>query len=209
MIFETLFLIGLIGFLAMASMGALHGHGHEHSSNAHDSSANHHGGHHTPNAHHGDNHGGHHADGTMKVLQGIPFLFSPMNLFAWSLAAGAAGVLLKRQFEGAALWALVVTAGLLFTFALVRPMMRLILNFASKPSEGLEGQVSKQAEAISAFDAQGRGLIKIVLDGEVKQLLATLDPLEKKNGLAVNKGDRVYISSIDPDKGTCVVIGEP
>lgn len=132
-----------------------------------------------------------------------------MNIFAWCLASGASGILLRQQIPNLnTLWAVAATIGVVFTFALVRPLMQLILNFASKPSEGLEGQVSKEAEALCNFDDQGRGLIKIVLDGEVKQLLATLDPIEKKNGLEVVKGERVYISSIDPENGTCVVIGE-
>lgn len=211
MVFEILFLVGLVGFLAMAGLGMVHGHGDGHG----------HGGHHAGHGHAGHGHAGpghdhgHHGDlGTHspglgnEILHTLPLLFSPMNLFSMALAMGATGVLLKDKLTGPILWLAAIAGGLLFTFLLIRPMMNLILNFATKPSQGLASQLAHAAEAISNFDANGQGLIRVTVDGEVKQLLATLDPLERERGVTISKGEEVMIAEINADRGTCVVIRE-
>ncbi len=143
-----------------------------------------------------------------EILHTLPLLFSPMNLFSMALAMGATGVLLKDKLTGPILWLAAIAGGLLFTFLLIRPMMNLILNFATKPSQGLASQLAHAAEAISNFDANGQGLIRVTVDGEVKQLLATLDPLERERGVTISKGEEVMIAEINADRGTCVVIRE-
>lgn len=121
---------------------------------------------------------------------------------------GATGILLRDHISGPLLWGAAIAGGIMFTFLLVRPMMRLILNFASKPSQGLAGQLAHPAEAVSNFDNHGRGLIRLTVDGEVKQLLATLDPFEMERGVSIVKGELVMIAEIDTERGTCVVIRE-
>jgi hypothetical protein len=101
-----------------------------------------------------------------------------------------------------------VLSGLFFNLGIVKPLMRGLLNFATRPSEGLEGQVAHPAEAMSAFDAQGRGIVRLTLDGEIIQLLARLDPAEIERGVRVRRGDEVLVTEVDASKNACKVTRE-
>lgn len=232
MVFEILFLVGLVGFVAMALMGALQGHGHHAGDghghvgghgHGHAMDAGHHAvGHHGTVVHHGDAHVGHgHANGHghsavghhdvnigTKLVQGLPMLLSPMTLFSVSLGMGAVGLLLRNYVPIAMLWVLAALGGIGFSTLIVRPIMNLIMKFVSKPSEGLEGMIAKTAEAASAFDPQGKGLVKMTLDGEVVQLLAILERSERERGVHVARGETVVITEVDAQKGTCIVSRE-
>lgn len=228
MVFEILLLVGVIGFVAMAGMGFLHGghsHGDGHSvggAHGHAPSIGHH---HDSSLAHAD-HGGHLAGGHSHHVQGhvdghnvgremqvvshwglaklLPFL-SPLNIFSMALGAGATGMLV-RGIVPAPFATLAACAGaLFFDLAIVRPLMGLMIKFGSQPSEGLEGRVATLAEACTSFDERGRGLVKLTLDGEIVQLLGTLDPHETTK---VKKGDKLLVIGVDSAKGTCKVTTE-
>ena len=217
MIFETLFLVGLIGFLAMVGMGMMHGHDHGGSHAGHDShDASHshhigtHGSHHSAHPDHASAHGHAHGHGHDEPQQGmrLPFFMSPLNIFSTCLGMGAVGLLIQGRLGFPIAFAAALLAGILFTAVLIKPIFGFLLNFSSTPSEGLEGTVAQTAEAVGAFDADGRGLIRMTLDGELVQLLARLEAAEIHQGTSVKRGDTVVITSIDPGKGTCTVTRE-
>jgi len=101
-----------------------------------------------------------------------------------------------------------VLGALAFNFGVVKPAMGFVIKFVSKPSDGLEGVVAHTAEAITRFDSAGRGLVKITLDDQNVQLLATLDSAELHHGVQVNKGDEVVVIEVDSAKNTCRVSKE-
>jgi hypothetical protein len=91
---------------------------------------------------------------------------------------------------------------------MIRPLMSIMLRFASQPSEGLEGEVASLAEVVTNFDSQGRGMVKLCLDQQNVQLLAYLEPDELSAGVKVRRGEPVVIVSVDPKRNTCRVSRE-
>jgi hypothetical protein len=124
------------------------------------------------------------------------------------LGAGAAGTVLKPFVATHWLLFCAILGALVFDFGIVRPYMGFLMRFASRPSEGLEGTVYQEAEAITGFDASGSGLIRVVLDGQNVQLLAKLDDLEIDKGIRVRKGEKVYIVEVDAARNSCRVTRE-
>ncbi|HWA84311.1 MAG TPA: hypothetical protein VG820_12785 [Fimbriimonadaceae bacterium] len=221
--YELLLLIGGIGFLAMAAMGMMHGGGggHGHSGGHGGLSHGHgpalaHG--HGPGLVHG--HGAGHAGHLAKVGGGIArgggqlarsgvntllSLLSPMDLFAMAAGAGATGLLLQGVLAPHLLpWAAVAGA-LAAEFLLLKPAFALLRKFVTNPSEGIEGSVDMTAQAITRFDAEGKGLVQFTLDEQIVQLLAVLEPAELELGEGVSKGDQVTVVSVDPKRNRCVV----
>jgi hypothetical protein len=132
-------------------------------------------------------------------------LLSPIDIFSYALGFGAAGLLLQNAIHGSTLIAVAIVAAILFNLVLIHPAMNLAMRFASKESKGLEGAVSSEAEACGQFDAQGRGIIQLKLDGQIIQLLATLDQDELHRGVSVCRGDKVIILEVDGAKNQCRV----
>ena len=211
-----LLLVGWIGFLAMAILGFMHGGAHSHHAfSGHTATAGHApslGGHHLPG--HVGNHGTiHHAPGHDSGAgrgRSLPawLMISPMDLFSFSLGAGASGTLLHTLVSAAILPWVAVIGALAFNLGVAKPMMGFMMKFVSKPSDGLEGMVAKTAIAMTRFDKDGRGLIMITLDDQNVQLLATLEDADIHHGVTVNKGDEVVVVEIDPTKNTCRVSRE-
>ncbi len=212
--YELLLLIGGLGFLAMALLGMVHGGG-----GARAGHAGHAVGHsHTPAVGHGHSHGGHVGKGFhvpkafkggTKAMKGrgmgLLMLISPMDLFALALGAGAAGVLLKGVVAPAMLVWAAVAGALFLNFLVIKPIFGFAMKFVTKPSEGLEGTVALTGQATTRFDQQGKGLVQMTLDGQVIQLLATLDPAEQELGEGVGKGDEVTVLEVDAKRNTCMV----
>lgn len=221
MIYTTLLLIGALGLLAQALFGLGHGHagghhagGHAHGAGAHGHGAATHGsstsahaqGHGTQ-AHHGQNgqnraaqaelHGGHGASEIWTLL-------SPLTLFSVCLGVGATGLLVGPQH-----WARVLTAiaaaigGLLFYVLVIRPLWELVFRFASTPGMALEGAVAGECEALGRFDAQGRGMVKLSIDGQRARVLAFLE--ESDRAQAVTPGEQLTVISVDTRANTCRV----
>ena len=220
MLFFTLFVVGAVGFLTMAVLsfghfGGLRGGHHSLSSGGH-------AGHALPGAHAGHvapahvSHGhapAHQASGMakgggFKLSKMSWMMLTPIDLSSLCLAFGAAGMILGHTLAGPALIAAAIAFALAYNWLLIRPAMSFAMRFVSKESKGLEGMVASEAEAVGHFDDQGRGIVRLTLDGQVVQLLATLEPSELAKGVEVVRGDRVFILEVDAARNTCRVSRE-
>lgn len=211
-IYEVLFFVGAFGFLAMVLLGFAHGHGggQAHSHGHVDLGHGHAGGHGHIGGHHSAGHGGHHDAGHAgHDSQGFNFksilMISPLDIFSMCLGGGAAALLFKNSAASTSLPWIALIGAVIFTFLLVKPLLALLFRFASKESEGLAGMVTHTGEAATKFDAQGKGLVKLVIDGETKQLLARLDESEFVSGMEIRKGDPLLVLEVDPIKNSCRV----
>ncbi len=198
MIYTTLLLIGLLGLIAQASLGFSHsGHDAAHGGHAHADMGHVHAGH--------NGRGGH--TNTSRSERGPSPLWSwlsPLTIFSLCLGAGATGLLARPAHWPSPLTALAaLIGGLVFYGLLVRPLWTLIFKFASRPSDALNGMVAQQAEALGHFDASGRGLVGLTIDGQWVRVLATLEADEEAG--AVQKGDTLTVVSVDGRANTCRV----
>jgi hypothetical protein len=207
-IYEVLFFVGAFGFLAMVLLGFAHGHGGGHSHGHGHAGAGHGhghvGGHHTGGSagHHDAGHAAHDSNGfSFKSI----LMISPLDIFSMCMGGGAAALLFKNSAAGISLPWIALIGALVFTFLLVKPLLALLFRFASKESEGLGGMVTRTGEAATKFDAQGKGLVKLIIDGETKQLLARLDESEFNSGMEIRKGDPLLVLEVDPIKNSCRV----
>ena len=193
MIYTTLLLVGLVGLFAQAVLGMSHG--------GHAGHTGHTGGH---SSHTGR--GMHHGSRGERGPSPLWTLLSPLAIFSVCLGAGAVGLLLRPAHLAAVLTALLAVAGGLTFFGLgVRPIWNLLFKFASKPSAALEGMVARQAEAVTGFDARGRGLVGLTIDGQWVRVLATLEPDSQANAPAVRPGERLTVISVDGRANSCRV----
>jgi len=140
------------------------------------------------------------------ALRSAALLFvSPLDLCSILLGAGLVGFVLQRTMAGNTLYLLAFLGGLLFDLAITRSMMALAFRFAGTPSLGLEGAVAQPVKAVTGFDHDGKGLVELILDGQSRQLLATLDVAEVQAGTAVHRGDALMILEVDPHRNICKV----
>jgi hypothetical protein len=51
----------------------------------------------------------------------------------------------------------------------------------------------------------GNGLVALEVDGQIVQLLATLDSEELGRGVRIRSGDTVRIAAVDATRGSCTV----
>jgi hypothetical protein len=206
MIYTTLFWVGLMGLFAQAVLGLSHGGSAGHSGGHAGHSGGHagHSGGHAPHGHAG--HG--HANGTRGGRGPSPLwtLLSPLTIFSLCLGAGATGLLTKPAHLTSTLAALAaILGGLVFYGLLVRPLWTLIFRFASTPSEALEGMVARQAEAVTGFDASGRGLVGLTIDGQWVRVLAILESDDQSNAAIIKPGEKLTVTSVDGHTNTCRV----
>jgi hypothetical protein len=194
-----------------------HGHGPGHlGDGAHGAHVGSHGahvspaGHASPTGHAGGGHGGVH-DATHAGQQdagGLNFLslISPLTLFGGCLGAGLVGSVLTRWGEPVTLTAVAAAAGAIgFNALLVRPVLRLVMGFASVPARGLAGALMEPAEAVTAFDANGEGLVRVLVDGQSVDVLARLTDEERRQGARVLRGQAVRVEEVDPRTSRCKV----
>ncbi len=184
MLYQTLLFTGALGFLALVSLGTFHG---TKGLGRHGRHSNHH------------HHGGLGKFGRAKMLLAI----SPLDIFAVSLGTGATGLLLPHSLSTTMIFVLAIIAGLAFDIVLLKPAFNFALKFASTPSDGLEGSIAKFATSVSNFDSSGRGLVSIIIDAEEKQLLATLEEIER--GTPVRKGEQLIVTGVDAKRNSCSV----
>jgi|SRR5690242_13653023 hypothetical protein len=192
-------LLGVVGLAAMALSGLGHqGHaGHAHG----------HGGHGHFHAGHGN--GGHglagHARGSHSASSFIWAVMSPRFLFSLALGFGAVGELLRPMLGGPLLLVAALAGGVAFERFIVSPLWNLTMKFASAPALTLESAVSDEATAVTAFDANGQGIVSVEVDGQIVQILATLQPADRELGARVRAGQRVRIDDVHADSNRCVV----
>ena len=195
-----LFCVGLsfAGVLLMALMGlGHHGHGgarhhHGHGGHSHGSAKGHH----------------HQHGGSSRGAWFLLGLLSPRMLFSLLMGFGATGVVLRALtlLPSVAVAGLAVAGGVAFERLLVRPLWNALFNFASKPALTLETTLFSAGEAATDFDRTGHGLVRLELDGQVRQVLASLAPDELAPGTPrVRTGERLFIRSVDRRRNVCTV----
>ncbi len=204
--------LGSVGLGVMALSGfaqaahashthAAHGHGPSHG-HSHGQAGSHAGDGHTTHvptaARHGTVRG---SSGASRLLA----LLQPRVAFSVLVGFGAAGLLLRPLLPEPALFAASLGAGVLFEWGLVAPLWRFLFRFASEPADTLESVVSDEARAVTSFDANGHGLVAVELNGQVVQLLATLNADERAAARKVRAGDRLRIEAVDDTRNRCTV----
>jgi translation initiation factor IF-1 len=181
--------LGAAGLAAMTVLG-LH-HGHAPAPHAHGRLAG------RGPAGHGQGRGG-------ASSRWLLFL-SPRVWFSLLVGFGATGLLLQRYVSGAGRAGLALAGALAFETILVRPLWSLASRFASAPAMTLEHGVMDDAEAVTGFNPQGEGLVRLELDGQVVQLLGILAPADRAAGVRISAGDRLLVEAVDPARQRCTV----
>jgi hypothetical protein len=201
-------LLGAAGLGAMALLGFSHHsaggrtHGHSHSGPSHGATHAHGHGH----GSHGHGHSTSHHPGIKEsASRTLWALLSPRILFSVVLGLGTTGLLLKSVLSGLPLLALALIGGVLFERILVGPLWNLAMRFSSTPALMLESCVSDEATAVTTFDANGQGLVAVELDGQVIQVLGTLQAVDRAAGVRVRAGDRVRIEEVNSERNRCTV----
>jgi uncharacterized membrane protein YraQ (UPF0718 family) len=182
--------LGLVGLIAMAVLGLSHGGHHgQHSSHGHDLHTH---GHHTHSSHA-------HGTSDQGAISRLLSFVSPRAIFSLALGFGAIGMTVS--FLPPILAILVAGAGaILFERLLVEPYWNAMFKFASTPAKNLESVKGATATANTNFDANGQGLIELELDGQVRQVLGTL----QDKTTSVTRGQQVRIEVVN-NNGSCIV----
>ena len=194
--------MALSGLAAGGHGSSAHGHGGAHVGGH---TAGHHGafthGHHAHGGHNG--HGHAHVDGAAS--RALWTIASPRFLFSYLFGFGLAGELLRTQLGGALLLAVALVGGVVFERVLVAPLWNFAMRFASKPAETLDTAIAGEATAVTAFDANGQGIVSVEVDGQIVQILATLQPSDRQLGVRVRAGQRVRIEDVNAAANQCTV----
>jgi hypothetical protein len=132
-------------------------------------------------------------------------LMSPRILFSVLLGLGTTGVVLRPVLSGALLFAAAFAGGVLLERALVAPLWSFAMRFASEPAQTLESALFDEGTAVTSFDAQGHGIVAIELDGQVVQILGTLDAADRAMAVKVRAGTRLRIEAVDAARNRCTV----
>jgi hypothetical protein len=209
--------MALSGFAQATHAGHGHAtHGHTHTGHGHAHAGHTHGGHAPGHGHaasggpasHGApalgttaRSGARGSSGASRILS----LLSPRVAFSVLVGFGAGGLLLRPVLGEPALLFAALGSGLLFEWLLVAPVWRFFFRFASPPAQTLESVVSDEALAVTSFDVNGNGLVAVELDGQVVQLLATLNASERSAARKVRAGDRLRIEAVDDTRNRCTV----
>lgn len=132
-------------------------------------------------------------------------LMSPRVLFSVSLGLGTTGLLLRSTIGGLPLFLTALAGGVLFERLVVSRIWNFLFRFASKPAEMLEHSIASEATAVTTFDANGQGIVALEMDGQVRQVLGTLQRSDRQLGGRVRAGEKVRIEEIDPERNRCTV----
>jgi len=204
MVYTILFLIGILGLGAMLLLGFGHagGHGGHSGHIGHDAG---HSGHIGHGAHGHDGHG-HHGDESRGTSGWFWQLLSPLTLMSFCLGAGATGLIVRDLHASSTFTALAAALGAVAFYALiVKPLFALAFRFVSEPSKALEGATAKTAEAASKFDASGRGVVTLNVDGQLVRVLAELEQDDRLAFDTIRPGDSLTITAVDGHTNTCKV----
>jgi hypothetical protein len=199
--------LGVTGLSVMALLGFGHhggagGHGHTgHIGQGHVGHTGH-AGHTALGGHHGP--GGVAQESPGGLAHAASFL-SPRLLFSFLVGVGATGVLLRPWLFEPLLLGAALAGGVAFERFIIGPIWRFMFRFESRPAAMLESLLMEEAQAMMDFDAQGQGLIKLELDGQVIQLLGTLTAEEIQHARRVRRGDLLRIEDVDAARNRCIV----
>lgn len=187
--------LGGIGLAVMALLGFGHHSGDQGGQLGH------------PGSHHGAPdlaHGHGHAPGDSGFGR-LTALLSPRLLFSVLVGVGATGVLARPFLFEPLLFVAALAGGIGFEKFIIGPIWRLLFRFESRPALMLESALMEEAQAMMDFDAQGQGLIKLELDGQVVQLLGTISADERSQGRRIRRGDLLRIEDVDAARNRCTV----
>ena len=135
-------------------------------------------------------------------------LLSPRTFFSILLGFGATGLILRplTTLPPALLFILAAIGGCAFERLIIQPFWSFLFGFASDPARTLDTVVHEESTAATDFDADGRGLISIELDGQVRQVLGRLCPEDRAQAAGrVRTGERLLIQAVDDRRNTCTV----
>jgi hypothetical protein len=121
------------------------------------------------------------------------------------LGFGATGAMLHSVLPGPLLLGAAAVGAVAFERFIVSPLWNFTMRFASRPASTLESAVADEAVAVSAFDDNGQGIVSLELDGQVLQILATLQPQDRVLGGRVRAGQRLRIDDVNAERQTCTV----
>jgi hypothetical protein len=208
-IFLTLFLTGALGLVVMTLMGRMHiGHSAHHISHTshaphipHSSHATQHSTNHSSTNQRGNTLGGKESAGIHLVG-----LISPVLIFSILLASGGAGLILLKYLQSP--WivsSIAALIGILFYAFGISPLLRLIMNFESKPALTLAGTVASEAEVVSSFNEHGQGVVMLNIDGQTSRVLAHLDPSSTASVGEIRVGDKLVVTQINEKTNSCNV----
>jgi hypothetical protein len=205
--------LGAIGFTAMAlgCLGSRGGGHHGGAAHGHGGTTGHAHGGATGHVHgvHGHSHAvagrGSHAHTSGMAGRTFWLITSPRFLFSLMLGFGATGAMLHSVLPGPALLAAAGAGAIAFERFLVTPLWNFAMRFASRPASTLESAVTDEAVAVSAFDDNGQGIVSLEVDGQVLQILATLQPQDRVLGGRVRAGQRLRIDEVNAAKQSCTV----
>jgi hypothetical protein len=189
------FAVGLVGMIAMAfggfARGRTGGHGRA-GGHGHGAHAGHGSGLRLPSM----------KDGGNLMLT----LTSPRVLFSFALGVGASGLVLRPMLgEGIVLAGTALALGLVFERTIFTPIWNFAFRFASNPALTLESAVMGDATAVTAFDANGQGLVAVEIDGRLVQVLGTLQSVDRELRVKVVAGSRLRVESVDAARNRCTV----
>lgn len=201
-------LLGVVGLAAMALSGLGH-QGHE-GHGSHGDGVDGHSGHddtHVGHLLHLPARGGRHTHGGQGNRSSLLWtLASPRVLFSIALGFGAAGALVRPIIPNGPFRILAALAGaVLFERLLVTPLWNFTMRFGSRPALTLESAITDEATAVTAFDANGQGIVSVEVDGQIVQVLATLQPTDRQLGVRVRAGQRVRIEDVNAAASRCTV----
>ncbi len=106
---------------------------------------------------------------------------------------------------GALLLAAAAAGAVIFERLLVTPLWNLAFRFESEPAHTLESAFGGDATAVTTFDANGQGLVSIEVDGQVVQLLGTLQSSDRALQTRVPAGSRLRVEDVDAARNRCTV----
>lgn len=140
------------------------------------------------------------------ALKTVWSLTSPRFLFSFLLGFGTAGLVVRPFVGGLILPLAAIAGGVALERLLVAPIWNFAMRFASTPASTLESAITDEATAVTAFDANGQGIVSLEVDGQVVQILATLQPDARRlAGPRVRAGQRLRIEEVDAERSRCTV----
>jgi hypothetical protein len=199
--YAVLLLVGFFGIVAMALSGFVGGHA---ARGARGPAAR--GGGRGPTGNASGAKGGRAAGkGGRLGLRGF-FTFSTIDLFSFAAGAGFMGLLFRPYWPREQVMIAALIGGIVFDLCVTKVIFWMLSRFVGEPSQGLEGSIAYPGVAVSSFDTNGQGLIRLTLDGQIVQLLATLEAHERQEGVQVRKGDPLMVVEVDAHHNRCSVV---